>query len=730
MKRINIFVTILFVIFVFAELFVIFVSELSAQGSNTINPLSASKPAQSEVKHKSSNPYSILIQQLVNSSAEPLVSPDSKTNSNSGADDSEIPESIAPYDSGRNIFLDYGNSATEKDKRRNRKKENINITISQDAARIRAKEIILEYDPEQKSYEDDLAKLIAIDEATSVNKKKPLAKPNSISDSASDSVTNNPDISNGVIASLHGIMPNNNSTGAKIVTDSLIIQWERELVNLMKSEESDNKSEKSEKIAALSLRIERRKQFLTRQAETLQGADVFVAPLTVKLSQRYLEDGWCNLFDGKTLFGWRIQESGFYGGGNFTVEKGEICSDPYRPGLLYTTNQFGDSTITFEYCTDDNAELFLLYRTSPNPHDLNTSCYTVVLNSSDPKRPRGTILGRVQLDREQLRSINKNSKSDNHDSDKTEKTSKEVWHRARFSCDGGSILCTIDNQLPTSLVDTNPIGRGYIGLLVTCGKVRFRNINWRPGAAFPLFDGIDINSSWRYKQNNLAISTNNMAIQLRNGPGIIETLDSFSDFVLQFEYKVINASSKAGLFFRSNVREERSGYEISLQNFPSRKDRDEFIGIDAGAFVGRKNGRYVGAEDMQWNYFTLNAVDRQFQTWINGIPVCEITDKNKLPKTFTLVKAKDTLDGKEILGYEIPQKDEFHLEGTIQFYLPSDNSNFEIRNIRITKIAKRNPKKQTFEDYKKSTWKAKIKENERIKEENKLNDEWKKNKKL
>ncbi|MDR2762810.1 MAG: DUF1080 domain-containing protein [Planctomycetaceae bacterium] len=697
---------IIFVTIIFVFLFIGIVAELSAQ-----IPKSPNKHSESS-SFKSSNPYSVLMQKFANPATPPTISPESssskskaKTQSKSKSDysNSESIELMTPYDSGRNIFLKpidtltdrYGQKTRQQILKEKEKKEN--------DSSYRAKGIIEEYEKDQQSYDEDKAKLIAIEKATSVTKK-----------------TDSP---SGMIASSHKVMSDANYDKSQSNTDTLITQWEREVAKLMQSEPTDDNLAK---IESFSLRIERRKQFLARQAEALQGADIFMMSPSLRLSKSFLDDGWCNLFDGKTLFGWRIQDAGFYGGGRFNVEHGEICSDPYHPGLLYTTNQFGDSTLMFEFCADKDAELFLLYRTSPNPRDLNTSCYTVVLNSSDVKRPRGTILGRVKLGNEQIRSIKKSAPSSD---DGVEGDSNEVWQRVRFNCDAGSISCTIDNQMPTFLMDTNPIGRGYVGFLVTRGNVRFRNINWRPGTSISLFDGIEIDSIWRYRRDKITPTAVSSTMQIRGGPGVIETLETFSDFVLQFEYRITNISGKAGLFFRSNPREEMTGYELSLQAFPTRKDRDEIVGVDVGSFTGRMDGRYVGAEDMQWNYVTLSAVDRQFQSWVNGIPVCEMSDRSRAPKMITVVKAKDTVDGKEILEYAQPASDEFHAEGTIQFHLPTDNTNIDIRNIRITKIAPRNPKKQTFEDYKKTTWKSKIKEMEQIKKENKLDEQMRENKK-
>jgi hypothetical protein len=729
-----------FVSFILVIFYTVFATVLFAQVTN-IPTLPASKQpsAVSSPSEKSStNPYSILMPNL----AAPISPPKTpakiptqtptntppQTPTKSRRIGSNNIESISPYDSGRNIILLPNSVDDEKfNSRKTRQqiieekaRKAIETKNIENEALSRAASIIKEYDPERINYKADLERLLEIDIETSTQNKFTSQSTGQI-----NSVAPNPDIKNPnaiddplQIRDLVSAPNNLPST-----SDPFLAKWEYELAALMRSDKVDDN--KSEAIAALTLQIERRKQFLARQAESLAGADVFEIDSALQLSRRDLEDGWCNLFDGKTFFGWRVQKDGFYGGGRFTIEDGEICSDPQHPGMLYTTNQFGDSTISFEYCVDDDTELFFLYRTSPNPHDLHSSCYTIVLNSSERMRPRGTILGRVKLDREQIRSITAYDRNDSNDS---EKDQKAVWRRARVSCDGGMITCTIDRQIPTTLMDISPIGRGYIGLLVTRGKARFRNIIWRPGMSYPLFDGIEIDDSWRYRRGTMAVTAANLTMQLRGGPGVIESIETFSDFVLQFEYRITNVSGKAGLFFRSNPREEKSGYEISLQNFPTRKERDDFFAIDAGSFVGRKSGRYVGTEDMKWNHFTLSAIDRQFQTWVNGVPVCEMTDKSKLPKTITVVKARDTVDGKDVLDYMLPNKDEFHKNGTIQFYLPTDMSNIDLRNVKISKIEQRKQHKKTFEDHKKSTWKEKLKEEKRIENEIKLDDQMRENK--
>jgi hypothetical protein len=76
----------------------------------------------------------------------------------------------------------------------------------------------------------------------------------------------------------------------------------------------------------------------------------------------------------------------------------------------------------------------------------------------------------------------------------------------------------------------------------------------------------------------------------------------------------------------------------------------------------------------------------------------------------------------------LPTKNEFHKEGTLQFHLSTNNSDLDIRNIKIIKIPERTPKKQTFEDHKKTTWKSRIKEDANTQNEIKLDTELRENK--
>ncbi|MDR0704421.1 MAG: DUF1080 domain-containing protein [Planctomycetaceae bacterium] len=466
-----------------------------------------------------------------------------------------------------------------------------------------------------------------------------------------------------------------------------------------KLEELEDSERKQQELNALQKRENDRKRWLQQRAEAERGAALFAVDPMLQLKDKMLKEGWSLLFDGKTFFGWRTQKEGPYGGGRFTIANNEIQSDPQHPGLLYTTTQFGDATFMFDFQTEENAEAFLLLRTPPNPKDLHSSCYTIVLNSADFTRPRGTILGRQQPGAEQFKEQEKvRELSAQH----TFNSETSRWRRLKAQFEVGRLQITIDQNEPIALFDAKPLGYGYLGLLVTKGKVRFRNMLWLPGSSTSIVDPMNPEKFLRYRSDAVHLNTTrDLALELSGGPGVIETKDSFDNFILQLEYNITFSSSRTGLFFRSIPREEQSGYEISIQNFPKRQDRDQTVGVDVGSFRGQKNARYIRPEDHVWNYLTLVAVDRHFQTWVNGIPVCEMSDKRPLNK-------------------ENPKAGPFLLPGTIQFLTPEGGTNVQFRNIRIMPIRSRFEKQRTFDDLTKTTWEELSKSRKEREKEQKL----------
>lgn len=402
-----------------------------------------------------------------------------------------------------------------------------------------------------------------------------------------------------------------------------------------------------------------RQNRLTRRAVDEAGADLFYHPRLKE--QQFLSADWCQLFDGHTDFGWKVQDSGHYAGGKFTFGQGEICSDPFHPGMVYTNMPFGDVSLRFDYWVEKGSEVLLLLNTPPNPADLNSSCYTIVLESEKISRPRGLLLGRHGYSLPDLRAMR--DRQVNSDTEEAEEDG--TWHSARVRIDEGTIQVEIDKQGVSSYFDQEPISAGHIAFLVAKGKARFCNIIWQPAQTVAVFDSEnEKESSWR-RSDGVGIIGNNTA-GFRLSGGTVESREVFGNFVLQMQYYQGNISGDSSLFVRAVPKQDNSGYEISLQNFPTRQDRESVVGVDAGSFRQRRDARYVRAQDMQWNYLTVAVMNRQLATWVNGVPVCEIEDKRITPFP--------------------PGTGPFLAPGTIRLAVPDDNTFFQLRRLMVSPI--------------------------------------------
>jgi hypothetical protein len=396
------------------------------------------------------------------------------------------------------------------------------------------------------------------------------------------------------------------------------------------------------------------KNWLTRRQADEVGANLFYKP---RLKEELLKEGWCQLFDGHTDFGWKIQTEGPYGGGKFTFDQNGISSDPYHPGLVFTTIPFGgDLSLQFDFRAEKDSDVFLLLKTPPDPPGLNTSCYTFVLNSTLSSRPLGLLIGRHEYSLEELHEMRDNA------ADKEE----GAWRSIKAVIDGNNCHFWIDNY-PKTYIIPKPLRSGHVGFLVTRGKVQFQNILWQPNQTVPIFDTETMSGDlWR-----LSPETNfsgDHATGFRLSGGNVESLDTYRDYVLQMGYRQGMESGRSSLFLRALQNQDNTGYEISLQNFPQRKDRETARGVDAGSFRGLKDARYVRPQDMQWIYLTVAVMDRQMQTWIDGVPVCEIEDKNPInPK-------------------EDSSRGPFLKPGVIRLSVPQDNRSFQFRQLLVAPV--------------------------------------------
>ena len=398
-------------------------------------------------------------------------------------------------------------------------------------------------------------------------------------------------------------------------------------------------------------------QLARRQKDEVGTEDtLFYFP---RLKEQWLKNGWCQLFDGHTDFGWKIQTEGNYAGpwegGKFTFGQGEIYSDPRFPGLIYSQIPFGDINVRVDYWAEKDSRIFLLLKTPPDPTDLNKSCYTVVLNSDQPDRPRGLLIGRHNHSRNEL-SISRNTWDDPLNSE------QGTWHSVTVKNEENYIQIWLDKRPPVSYFVENPLRSGHVALLVTKGKARFQNVLWRPTQSIAMFESDPpMERPWQLSEGGELIGNNEAGFSLLVGN--VESKEVFANYVLQMQYRQGDNSGKSSLWVRSLPEKENSGYEISLQNVPRRSDRETVRGVDAGGFLQMMDARYIRPLDQQWTYFTMIAMDRKIHTWVNGVPVCEIYDKRGKKDVFSAP---------------------FLDPGTIRLSVPKDNDQFQFRHLTVS----------------------------------------------
>lgn len=357
---------------------------------------------------------------------------------------------------------------------------------------------------------------------------------------------------------------------------------------------------------------ERKNLPVLKKGESEDSRESFV-PYMQKVPQK----GRNYLFDTKTFMGWRVQKEGPYGGGRFSIEEGMICSDPAAPGLLYTTGQFSDFFIDCEVQAEPGSDAFLLLRTSPDPKNLATSCAAVVIATSslDESRKVGSLFGRK-------------ASVYSHGVRTAEGDHSPPWIKFSMSCKGNLVNVVYGNSMRNDLLDPNIVQRGYVGFLVTRGKVRIRNVFWGVNRSYPLLDSREL-ESWNFLGSGKNFSANMIGNVLRfsGGPGGLESKNQYKNFVLSADFRTMNEGVESGLFFRSTPGILFSGYQCQINNRPSPENRKSEPGWDTGGLFGLVNPRYVGALDEQWNSLVLKAVDDHIQIWINGIQTVDYFDR-------------------------------------------------------------------------------------------------------
>lgn len=343
----------------------------------------------------------------------------------------------------------------------------------------------------------------------------------------------------------------------------------------------------------------------------LLPAMVFANEKPNQLSQDELWEGWIQLFDGESLYGWKPASKA-----NWEVRDGAIHVSEGEPGLLHTTTQFGNYTLRVDLKAAERTNSGIFLRTSPKPASPTDGCYELniaELGVSD--FPTGSLVGRKASDLKELDT---------------------QWHTLEVTADGAKFTVKLDGRQVLEFTDESaPLGRGFIGLQFNRGEIAFRNIFLKPLGLKPLFNGKNLNgwtiledAEGKRDKSEFAV-TDDGVLHMKDGPGQLETNDKFADVVLQTEAFVNGEELNSGIFFRSIPGEYQNGYEAQIHNGTTEGDANKPNNSGTGGIFRRQEARKVNAKDFEWFAMTIIAVDKQIATWVNGIQVTDWTDTRK-----------------------------------------------------------------------------------------------------
>jgi hypothetical protein len=320
------------------------------------------------------------------------------------------------------------------------------------------------------------------------------------------------------------------------------------------------------------------------------------------LTKEELDDGWIQLFDGETLFGWSPGSKA-----DWKVADGVISVTSGEPGLLHTTSEFGDFVLRVDFRAPKETNSGIFLRTPAVPKSPTGDCYEA--NIADPSVspfPTGSLVGR---------------KKGNVDKFSTD------WQTYEIRAEGAHFALKLNGIEVCDYTDPKPLARGFIGLQLNSGKAEFRNIKLKPLGLKDLFNHKDL-TGWRLFKGKPTVATVTPEgdLNVKIGSGQVESEDKFGDFTLQTEV-ICNAKKvNSGIFFRCIPGQLMNGYECQIQNGYKNGDRSQPVDCGTGGIYRRQNARRVMSDDSRWFHMTLIATGLHMAAWVEGYPVSDWTD--------------------------------------------------------------------------------------------------------
>lgn len=329
------------------------------------------------------------------------------------------------------------------------------------------------------------------------------------------------------------------------------------------------------------------------------------------LTPREIAEGWILLFDGETTFGWVLD-------GETRIKDGVLKVGGAKPARLTTTTSlgFGETELecrwsganepTFTYA--QIGKLFQEKKGGPRP-GWKSDVWTRISASIQAVGEQIVVgYARKQLD-------------------------ESVGWRALGKT----------KQPPASLKL-----RPFQIDVPADSFLEVRHVRHRPLAMKPLFNGKDLEGWTVFPKKKSTFAVVDGAINVKDGPGDLQTTGKYQDFVLQLECKSNGKHLNSGIFFRCRDSEYQNGYEAQIRNqfMPEATQKyliEEYdpktnkllgkkeqlysaVDFGTGAIYRRQPARKEMSKDGEWFGMTIVAQGNRFATWVNGVQVTDWTD--------------------------------------------------------------------------------------------------------
>ena len=325
-------------------------------------------------------------------------------------------------------------------------------------------------------------------------------------------------------------------------------------------------------------------------------------------------DGWIELFDGESLFGWTVE-----GAGKWRTAGGVLAPDSDSGALLRTSAAFGDFRLKLEFRAPASAAGGLFFRWERPPKS-EPDGYEIPINESGGEYPTGSLAHVFKASESRLKP--------------------GVWRSLELMADGDHLVVTVDGMTATDTKDAR-FSTGNLRLQSKPGaRIEFRNLRLKPLNLDPLFDGADL-AGWKQvapppakpskfskllpiksKPKPGVWAAEKGSIHAGDGADQLETERTFSDFVLQLQVRADSRDKKhhpdGAILLRGDPGKYHTGYRVVFHNGGAQP---------SGTLADLQPARKALGEDNNFFLATVAAYGRHFTVWMNGLLVNDYEDR-------------------------------------------------------------------------------------------------------